>query len=153
MKEKAFTLAEVLIVLGIIGIVAAMTIPQLISNYQKAATVSQLKKTYSMLNQALKASIADNGDVSDWDYVPVDKNYHSWPNPTPSGEKYILPYLKVISTIKGIKDYDVLNSSGTDTNTLMCYHYGYYLVDGSLITFTNYFPGNGYDWSMNYSLY
>lgn len=41
-KVFAFTLAEVLITLGIIGIVAAMTIPTLINNYQKKITVTRL---------------------------------------------------------------------------------------------------------------
>ncbi len=44
-KIKAgFTLAEVLITLGIIGIVAAMTIPGLIAKHQKIVTATQLKK-------------------------------------------------------------------------------------------------------------
>lgn len=47
-----FTLAEVLITLGIIGIVAALTVPSLIANYQKTQTISQLKEAYSLLNQA-----------------------------------------------------------------------------------------------------
>ena len=42
--KKAFTLAEVLITLGIIGIVAAMTIPTLITNYQKNITITRLKE-------------------------------------------------------------------------------------------------------------
>ena len=42
--ELGFTLAEVLITLGIIGIVAALTIPQLISNYQKKVVPIRLKK-------------------------------------------------------------------------------------------------------------
>ena len=41
MKFKAFTLAEILITLGIIGVVAAMTIPTLITNYQKKQTVTK----------------------------------------------------------------------------------------------------------------
>ena len=45
-RMSAFTLAEVLITLGIIGVVAAMTIPNLISNVQKTKTVSQLKKLF-----------------------------------------------------------------------------------------------------------
>ncbi|MCM1339514.1 MAG: type II secretion system GspH family protein [Muribaculaceae bacterium] len=52
MKKRAFTLAETLITLGIIGIVAAMTVPVLISNTNGAKYRSQLKKTYSTLNQA-----------------------------------------------------------------------------------------------------
>jgi len=49
-----FTLAEVLITLGIIGVVAAMTIPTLISNYQEKAYKTQYKKIFSELNQAMK---------------------------------------------------------------------------------------------------
>ncbi len=52
MKKYGFTLAEVLITLGIIGVVAAMTIPVLISNTNGAKYRSQLKKTVSTLNQA-----------------------------------------------------------------------------------------------------
>ena len=46
MKKRAFTLAEVLITLGIIGVVAAMTIPTLISNYQK----KQFEVAFSISN-------------------------------------------------------------------------------------------------------
>ena len=60
----AFTLAEVLITLGIIGIVAAMTIPGLISNYQKKQTVTKLQKAISILNQAYKLSFDDVGEPS-----------------------------------------------------------------------------------------
>ena len=44
--KKGFTLAEVLITLGIIGVVAALTLPSLITNYRKKQTVAQLKKVY-----------------------------------------------------------------------------------------------------------
>ena len=43
-KKSAFTLAEVLITLGIIGVVAAVTLPTLVANYQKTVWVNQLKK-------------------------------------------------------------------------------------------------------------
>lgn len=62
MTKKAFTLAEVLITLGIIGIVAAMTIPTLLTNIREKQTVSKLKQTYSMLSQAFKL-VEDNGGV------------------------------------------------------------------------------------------
>ena len=52
-KRAAFTLAEVLITLAIIGIVAAMTIPTLISNYQKKALKTQFTQTYSLISQAV----------------------------------------------------------------------------------------------------
>ena len=60
-KKAAFTLAEVLITLAIIGIVAAMTIPTLISNYRQKALDNQFKKTYSMLNQVLLKVQGDFG--------------------------------------------------------------------------------------------
>ena len=53
-RRAAFILAEVLITLGIIGIVAAMTIPTLISKYKEVQTVSKLKKCYSTLANAFK---------------------------------------------------------------------------------------------------
>ena len=54
LKRVAFTLAEVLITLGIIGVVAAITLPTLVANYQKTVWVNQLKKTYTTLNEGLK---------------------------------------------------------------------------------------------------
>ena len=53
-KKLAFTLAEVLITLGIIGVVAAMTIPNLISSYRKKQIEIQTKVTYSTIQQALR---------------------------------------------------------------------------------------------------
>src|SRR5574344_2677103 len=61
MKKTAFTLAEVLIVLGIIGIVAAMTIPTLMNKIQKHEYVVGLKKEYSMLNSGFAHILADEG--------------------------------------------------------------------------------------------
>lgn len=63
--SKAFTIAEVLITLSIIGIVASMTIPNVIANYQKHVYVTKLKKFYSQFNQALTQLSADNGCVGD----------------------------------------------------------------------------------------
>ena len=50
---KAFTLAEVLVTLGIIGVVSAMTVPTLMQNYQKKSYVTQLHKVYSEVSQGL----------------------------------------------------------------------------------------------------
>lgn len=64
LKIIAFTLAEVLITLGIIGIVAAMTIPTLIGNADKQKIVSQVKEDYSILAQATNQINNDcGGDV------------------------------------------------------------------------------------------
>ena len=58
--KTAFTLAEVLITLGIIGIVSAMTIPTLINNYQKKVTVAKLQKVHAVLNQIARLAVAND---------------------------------------------------------------------------------------------
>ena len=63
-----FTLAEVLITLGIIGVVAAMTIPTLIQKYYEKQTVTKLKETYSILSQALKSASQEEGLPEEWGY-------------------------------------------------------------------------------------
>lgn len=65
MKKSAFTLAEVLITLGIIGIVATMVIPGLIGDYKKSQYVSALKKTYAVLNEAIIKYETDNSCIGD----------------------------------------------------------------------------------------
>lgn len=60
-NKSGFTLAEVLITLGIIGVVAVLTLPMLISNHQKRVTETQLKKFYSTWSQAFQKMIADDG--------------------------------------------------------------------------------------------
>ena len=63
-KKCAFTLAEVLITLGIIGIIAAMTLPALVGKYKKLVTVTKLKKVYTTLSQMVMQSQEDNGPAS-----------------------------------------------------------------------------------------
>lgn len=65
---SAFTLAEVLIVLGLIGVIASITIPALITNYQKNQTVEKLRKAYTILSQSVKLSELDNGPNRSWDW-------------------------------------------------------------------------------------
>ena len=60
-KQKAFTLAEVLITLGIIGVVAAMTMPSLMNNYRHKALETQFKKSVSMVSQAILNAKNDIG--------------------------------------------------------------------------------------------
>ncbi len=53
-RRAAFTLAEVLITLGIIGVVAALTIPTLIANYKKKQAISKLQKNNFTVIQKCK---------------------------------------------------------------------------------------------------
>lgn len=92
---KAFTLAEVLITLGVIGVVAAITMPNLIKNYQKQVTVSKLKETYSIISQAVKLSEIENQTCNTWNYPSERSN----PEMTLEWfEKYLKPYLKSVRT-------------------------------------------------------
>ena len=100
-KKVAFTLAEILITLGIIGIVAAMTIPTLISNYNKKQTVTRLKQTYSILSQALSMAQAEHGDPTTWDLSGIrgadslDPDFPKEELITAFSQKYLIPYVKV----------------------------------------------------------
>lgn len=70
MKNKAFTLAEVLITLSIIGIVAAMTLPAVVTKTNKIKFKSGFKKTLSVLNQAVNINRAKY----DFDFSSVSSN-------------------------------------------------------------------------------
>ncbi len=75
--NKAFTLAEVLITIGIIGVVAAFTLPALIGTHQEKATVAKLKKIYSTMAQAyLSASEEYGGSIDTWDLGSAIGNYN-----------------------------------------------------------------------------
>ena len=90
-----FTLAEVLITLGIIGIVAALTIPSLVANYRKKVVVSKVKKAYSALQQAVKLSEADNGSCDSWDWVSFD----DWYKADSFAQLYLYKYMKNIGKV------------------------------------------------------
>lgn len=64
--KKGFTLAEVLITLGIVGVIAALTLPILISKYQKQVTVAGLQKSYSVLSNMIRQAEAKHGVISEW---------------------------------------------------------------------------------------
>ena len=74
MKRCGFTLAETLITLAIIGIVAALVLPTLYSNYLKQQYVTQIKEVYSQLSQALQQLKTDEGvsKISDTDTLTTD---------------------------------------------------------------------------------
>lgn len=94
MTHRAFTLVEVLITLGIIGVVAAITIPTIITNHKKNVTVEKLKTNYSILSQAVELSMRENGDISTWDSSLSEEEY---------AQIYIIPYLKNAKKIQSDK--------------------------------------------------
>ncbi len=141
----AFTLAEVLITLGIIGVVAALTLPTLIGNYQKQALATQTKKFYSMMSQAVKQYMADEG-VDDLRNTPLASyNYEniSSPEAIESIRNFVTIYLKVAKECKPdtndcfaskYKQWD--GDFGSDNFTDVGHYPGrrdYVLADGSII--------------------
>ncbi len=90
--NAGFTLAEVLITLGIIGVVAAMTIPGLITKCEQIRTETRLKKFYSMINQTVRMSSADNGEPEGWGLY--DGKEHDYRYHLNILNQYFLPYMK-----------------------------------------------------------
>lgn len=69
MNKKAFTLAEVLITLGIIGVVAALTMPVLIANYKNKVFITKTKKVYSNIQNAIIMAQQDSGNIGDNEFL------------------------------------------------------------------------------------
>ncbi len=114
----AFTLAEVLITLGIIGVVAALTIPSVINKYREKEYVTRLKVVYSTLNQALLMAINENGTVNEWG-ITFDEN----------GGKIIAD--KLLSYVKSVQSCS-LKQNGINT----CFADSYKRLDNSSFTLT-----------------
>lgn len=137
-RKAAFTLTELLITLGIIGIVVAMTMPSLIVNHHKKETVAKLKKAYSALNQAFRMSESFNGPSEFWDnsytigaeayYNQYWKPYFNNPNICKTysecGFDAHLPYKYLNGT-----RYDIGMSMSADSRII------FYLPDGTLYAF------------------
>ena len=144
-EKSAFTLAEVLITLGVIGVIAAMTIPTLSANYRKQEVVSKLKKVYSMVNQAIKLSEVEYGEQANWDMdcgvsgsIKCTKE-----EAIEKFNKYIGKHLEIIKTDIGqngtflvyLKDGSILSVR------YWLYDYGFYINKNAII---NEKPGINY---------
>ena len=97
-KKRAFTLAEVLITLVIIGIVAALTIPNLMQKYTEQATVKSVQKFYSNLSNAYNLAMKENGPVGEWGLTGQDEQ-----SAAKIYEILIKPYFKDLETIYKVK--------------------------------------------------
>jgi len=75
-KTFAFTLAETLIVMGIIGVVAALTLPNLNSSTGDKEKVAKVKKIYQNLTDALGRAQAVYGPLNGWptDSISLDSS-------------------------------------------------------------------------------
>lgn len=115
--KKGFTLAEVLITLGIIGVVAALTLPTLIQTNKNKEVETKLKKIYSVMNQAILMSETVNGP----------KEYWTWESGPNFMEKYILPYLA-----QGYKMETFMSAGGIGGTAIE--NFIVYFQDGTALT-------------------
>lgn len=130
-RFKAFTLAEVLITLAIIGIVAAMTIPTLIQNYQEKVTVTKVKKIYSTLSNAYQLYLIDNQpEVFDYTKEGAQQVY-----------KIFEPYLKVAKDCGNNNEGECISKDFYNSEK----YYKAILADGSTLIFRG---GNGDDFNL-----
>lgn len=73
MRKSGFTMAEVLITLGILAVVIAMTMPSLIMKYQEKEMVTRLKKVYSTLSNAYNEILYEHGKPDEWGISSYDE--------------------------------------------------------------------------------
>lgn len=111
--KKAFTLAETLITLTIIGVVASITIPTLMIQHQKEQAVVQLKKVFSEFSQASTMAKTIYGDYASWDYTLSNTDFF---------RTYFYPYITLSSqTIKQAKEDNInyYETSGSVETSLL----------------------------------
>lgn len=99
-NKPAFTLAEVLITITVIGVIAALTISFAVSEYRKQTTVSKIRKVYNTLKNAENMAIAEHGDIASWDFsdhTPASTTGTHPSNNISFVDTYIFPYIKKVN--------------------------------------------------------
>jgi prepilin-type N-terminal cleavage/methylation domain-containing protein len=107
-QTKAFTLAEVLITLGIIGVVVALTMPTLITQYKRIVLENQFKKAYSELNQVIKLWQDDEEDI-------YGTYYHAWDGNGTELRNAFYKYLKGSYLPKNVSSHPYYTSAKNST--------------------------------------
>lgn len=123
-RKSGFTLAETLITLGIIGVVAAITIPSLIAKYQKQVTATQLKVAYQFFSEAIERAKVDFGDPIQ---IPPEivLSYAGYSDSTDKIlELYINPYIAGVEKYKG-RQVRIVSKSKEGTYIIPNYDHAY----------------------------
>ncbi len=136
-RNYAFTLAEVLIVLGIIGIIAEMTIPELVMNYRKQVYATRAEKAYSMFEQGMKQYLADQGTemLGDTGLYDGVTNF-SDPTRRQNADTVFRKYFHIVkSCVSGDTSCDTplvtyLTKSGGWPSAINSIYYIFYTTDG-----------------------
>ncbi len=105
---KAFTLAEVLVTLAIVGVIASLTVPSVIKNYQKKQMAVKLEKIYSTIERAINLAKIDYGDPKIWNWPEDNEFYNSENNFAPI---YMKPYLSILKDFSGSKEANCYNKT------------------------------------------
>lgn len=130
-KQKGFTLAETLISLAIIGVVAALTIPALVQKYQERETVSKLKKAYSVISNAYNMVIAEYGTLDTWGLSTSQWNEGEdpdWVEPGSSSDSRAKIVQRLSKYLQHNKITIAAGQGETESN------YAIYLNDGTILT-------------------
>lgn len=135
-ERRAFTLVEVLITLGIIGIVAALTITNLVRNSQNEELVAAFKKTYSELTNAYRQVIYDNGSIS-VALGPTGGINHSRPIAmlSPYLQTSKVCYAATASAGKCFHTTEIATLDGTGSSWSFASFGGIVLSNGAMLTF------------------
>lgn len=133
--KAGFTLAEVLITLGIIGALAALTMPVLVGNYQKKQTVTKLKRAFSVLSQAILMSELDNESTEFWNYNLEAKEFYDI-----YLKKYLITTEDVqFSEIRKVVTYRYLNNTKAEGAIWNNNSYAIKLNDGTFVIIDGWF--------------
>ena len=97
-------MAEVLITLGIIGVVAALTLPSLIQKYQDQVLENQLKKMYSTISQGVQKAMADDG-VSVFYDTELFQSCDRWGNDSDTCTQMVKKYFNVVAVKTDGREY------------------------------------------------
>ena len=132
-KNKGFTMAEVLITLGIIGIVAAMTIPAMLGNYRKKVVENKLKVTYSMISQALQKVQGIYGldfvpDELSSSYENANVNGYSWELSRDVFEHYFAPHFNIAKRYPTQRDSSITLVRANNDAATAVHHNLLYIV-------------------------
>ncbi|MBE7705959.1 MAG: type II secretion system protein [Cyanobacteria bacterium SIG30] len=130
---KAFTLAEVLITLAIIGVVAALTIPSVITNYKNQEIATRLKKTFTTLANTTNLAIKDYGSIASWHLGDTNSGAAA----KDFNDKFLIPYLRVMKDC-GVSDegtclHKVKTLNNVESNLTGQYYSKFFLADGTFI--------------------
>lgn len=136
-KILAFTLAEVLITIGVIGVVAAITIPSLITKYHKVIVENRLKDSYSIISNAVKMAEEEWGVG----FEPTDGLTSTGWSPRSSKfvfDKYFRPFMKINYEYSQDDCVELSKAYGQNPNSGMYIDYNgacYSLPNGTSIIF------------------